>query len=334
MLNLALSGKERGGMATIMVLAFMVLAVPFSIAAVQTAGQFNRSTVVYDDRIERMFCNGAGVEHAIFRLVHEPGFADSLTVTNPSASYSITQCNINVSVTVIRKSASASGTGGESIGTVDYTVQAGHEIEVHLTVDDDSQDDMWFAYDTVGEPSWVDLPSPANGDMKLYLHNIPTPPTGDTAAQHPLPTDATAPAATTLYNYDFDRDAFPGLLLAKSDEGTEETDPTKYQEWQTAPLASPFHIDGEINSNWWLGMKDFSDDKTGVVSLCIRDKDGSSYTDIACAESSLSSWTPGEFSTLFVTDVFDVEATSGQGVTHARVELFGGQVIVHSWDVQ
>ena len=333
-LNLCLPRGERGGVAIIMLLAFMVVAVPLSVSAAQAAGQFNRSSRVFDDRLESVFCNGAGVEHAIFRLAHEPGFAASLTVANPSTSYSITQCNITITVTIGRKTTSSSESGGESIGVVDYIVQAGHEIEVHLTVDDTSDDDMWFAYDTDAEPSWVNLPSPTNGDMKLFMHSNPTPPNADTASQHPLPIDTTTPTAVALYNYDNDRDAFAGLLLAKTNQGTSETDPTKYQEWRTSPLASGFHIDGEIKSNWWLGMKDFSTDKTGVFNLCVRDKDGSNYTEIACAEVTLSSWEEGEFSTLFVTDIYNIEATSPEGTTRARVTLENGQVIVQSWDVQ
>jgi hypothetical protein len=207
-------------------------------------------------------------------------------------------------------------------------------IEIHLTVDDTSEDDMWFAYDSAVEPSWVGLPSPTHGDMRLYMHNNPTPPTGATVSQHPLSADSVAPTASTLYNYDLERDAFPGLLLAKTSLGVAETDMTKYQEWQSAPLASQFHIDGDVLANWWLGMKDFSTDKTGVLNICVRDKDGSSDSEIACAETNLTTWGEGEFSTLFVTNIFDIEATSPRGTTRARVELFNGEVIVHSWDVQ
>ena len=42
---------------------------------------------------------------------------------------------------------------------------------------------------------------------------------------------ASAPTAATLPNYDAGRSAFPGLLLAKSDDLVGETDPTKYQQW-------------------------------------------------------------------------------------------------------
>ena len=51
----------------------------------------------------------------------------------------------------------------------------------------------------------------------LHLHNNPTPPTGDTTMQHPLPMDADTPTATTLFNYDTDHDAFAGGPSKRAD---------------------------------------------------------------------------------------------------------------------
>ncbi|MDQ3958077.1 MAG: hypothetical protein M3273_07120, partial [Actinomycetota bacterium] len=49
----------------------------------------------------------------------------------------------------------------------------------------------------------VSQPAQAAG-LRLYLHNYPTPPTGDTAGTRSLPMDGTAPTATTLYEYNVD----------------------------------------------------------------------------------------------------------------------------------
>ncbi len=57
-------------------------------------------------------------------------------------------------------------------------------------------------------------PSTASSLTEYFMHNNPTPPTGDTSSQVSLPLNTTSPIAT-LYNYDQDRDAFAGLLIAK-----------------------------------------------------------------------------------------------------------------------
>ena len=66
-------------------------------------------------------------------------------------------------------------------------------------------------------------------DLKLgplYLHNNPTPPTGNTRMQHPLPMDANAPTATTLFNYDRDRDSRAGRLIQKAGRRRRRTAPS------------------------------------------------------------------------------------------------------------
>ena len=82
---------------------------------------------------------------------------------------------------------------GTGVDGVDYTVSAGHQIEIKVLVDEASDNDMLVAYDTVDEPSWVMLPSPEHGDRTYRLHNNPTPPVGDTLSQNPLSTDQVMP---------------------------------------------------------------------------------------------------------------------------------------------
>ena len=56
---------ERGGVAMAMLLSFFGLAVPIAIASVVTSGQFARGSLVFNDRLDRLHCNGAGTQHAI-----------------------------------------------------------------------------------------------------------------------------------------------------------------------------------------------------------------------------------------------------------------------------
>ena len=83
-------------------------------------------------------------------------------------------------------------------------------------------------------------------DFQYYfLHNSPSPPVAGTTSQTDLPLDLTEPTATTLYNYDTNRDLVDGLRLVRSSQAA-ETDNTKHQDWVSAPLASSLTIDGRI----------------------------------------------------------------------------------------
>ena len=158
---------QRGGVAMAMLLSFFGLAVPIAVASVVTAGQFARGSLVFNDRLDRMHCNGAGMQHAIWRIKHEAGFVDSLTEDVPY-NYSLDQCGMTLQLIVTGRPTS---TTGVKFGAVDYTVPAGHQIEIKITVETTSDDDVWIAYDTVDQPSWVKLPSPEHGDKVLKLHN-------------------------------------------------------------------------------------------------------------------------------------------------------------------
>ena len=45
-----------------------------------------------------------------------------------------------------------------TIPGLNYTVSAGNSLEVKLIVTDNSEKDMWFAYDTVSYAAKVDVP--------------------------------------------------------------------------------------------------------------------------------------------------------------------------------
>ena len=70
--NLALG--ERGGVAILMLVAFMVLAVPLSISAVQTSGSLSRSSQVHNER-------RAGIASASAPVLRTPSTTWSQTST-------------------------------------------------------------------------------------------------------------------------------------------------------------------------------------------------------------------------------------------------------------
>jgi hypothetical protein len=125
-----------------------------------------------------------------------------------------------------------------------------------------------------------------------YLHNIPTPPTGNTNRQANLPLDASAPTATTLYNYDANGDAFPGRLVDKGGAGAGESDLVKYQNWRSQPLSQPLVIAGTVNLELWSAIKDFGQGKAGSVMVFLRDFNPatSTYTEISNATLTVSNW--------------------------------------------
>jgi hypothetical protein len=92
--------------------------------------------------------------------------------------------------------------------------------------------------------------------------------------------DAVLPTASVLYNYDTDRDASPGLVIAKGGSGPNESDPTKYQAWRTPAFSVATVVQGTVSVKLWSGTKDFDPAKGGVVSVYLRDCDGSSCVEL------------------------------------------------------
>ena len=128
----------------------------------------------------------------------------------------------------------------------------------------------------------------------LFWYNDPTPPVADTASHAVLTADTTEPIATTLFNYDTDRDACAGLVLGKTSAGLAETDTAKFQRWTTASLTTNLLISGDVTVDFWAAMKDFADGKAGEVTIFLRDLDESgSYTEISSGTVSDSNWQGG-----------------------------------------
>ena len=74
---------QRGGVAIIMLLGFIVLAVPLATAALGTAAQLSRNSGVYDRRLTGQYNAASGVEVAIHDALYDPDFDDDLSPSDP-----------------------------------------------------------------------------------------------------------------------------------------------------------------------------------------------------------------------------------------------------------
>jgi hypothetical protein len=110
--------------------------------------------------------------------------------------------------------------------------------------------------------------------------------------------DATLPVAPMLFNYDMDRDGFPGLVIAKGGSGPDEGDDARHQHWFTGPFAAAATIQGDAMVKLWSAMKDFNPDKVGSVTVYLRDCEGWDCVELGSATISRANWQSGSSWTL------------------------------------
>ncbi len=58
----------------IMLVAFMAMAVPLTVSAIQTAAQFSRSSRVYDDRLTALYSASSGIEVALWEMLSDSSY--------------------------------------------------------------------------------------------------------------------------------------------------------------------------------------------------------------------------------------------------------------------
>lgn len=126
-----------------------------------------------------------------------------------------------------------------------------------------------------------------------YLHNNPSPPTGDTNSQANLPFDLTSGSATTLYDYDENRDSAAGLLLERSNNGLSETDTRAFQAWRSDGVACALTISGTATFTFFSATEDFENSRQGSVVAYLRHYDGSSFTTIGQSTLTVGNWQGG-----------------------------------------
>ena len=76
--------EQRGGVALIMLIGFMGLAVPVTVASLETSTTLSGASRVYDDRLRGAFSAAAGVEVAIHNILNHPTFDDDLSAASPT----------------------------------------------------------------------------------------------------------------------------------------------------------------------------------------------------------------------------------------------------------
>jgi hypothetical protein len=114
-------------------------------------------------------------------------------------------------------------------------------------------------------------PAQAAG-LRLYLHNYPTPPSGDTNGTRALPMDTAAPTATTLYDYNVD--VFSGrsgrYVHRGSANGPGEADLRYMINW-VFQVPQDMVLDGSATGGIWVTHKDGCV-HTGSFRLWLRTK--------------------------------------------------------------
>ena len=129
-----------------------------------------------------------------------------------------------------------------------------------------------------------------------YLHNNPTPPTGNTVAQANLSMNTTAPTATTLFNYDTNHDSAAGRLIQRGGSGAGETTLARYQNWR-GPTAGVLgqNINGTVTVEFWSAMPSFAQGTAGQVRIFLRDNDSVTGINLEIANTTITAvdWQAG-----------------------------------------
>ena len=84
-----------------------------------------------------------------------------------------------------------------------------------------------------------------------YLHNNPTPPTGNTAAQFNMALNATSPTAATLYNYDTNCEFRAGRSIRRNTGLVTETGACRYATWRSTALGADRTLNGTATLTVW-----------------------------------------------------------------------------------
>jgi hypothetical protein len=122
------------------------------------------------------------------------------------------------------------------------------------------------------------------GSWAYYLHNNPTPPTANTAAQYNLTMTAAVPTATTLYNYDTNNANRPGRGITRNNPPSAGLlTAFRYVNWQTPVLAATLTLTGNVTVDVWSATNTAAANRTGSLIAYLRDYNpaAGTYTEIA-----------------------------------------------------
>ncbi len=93
--------QHQDGATMVIVLAFMLVAVPLTTASLALASTLSIDSRVKTASLKSTYATIGGVEDAQYRLVYEAGYADSLPLGQPT-NYTINLNGIDVTVTVVK----------------------------------------------------------------------------------------------------------------------------------------------------------------------------------------------------------------------------------------
>ncbi|MFN8506987.1 MAG: hypothetical protein U0547_05400 [Dehalococcoidia bacterium] len=134
---------------------------------------------------------------------------------------------------------------------------------------------QWWYVVRAYRQNWMSADSTAAGAVVGtaigFLHNNPSPATAGTASQAVLPIDLNAPTASTLYNYDTNRDTSAGLTLVRSSAGIAETDARRMQVWRLAPIGVPMTFSGAAQVVLYSAVEGFAQGVEGSITVAVRD---------------------------------------------------------------
>ncbi|MDO8750698.1 MAG: hypothetical protein Q7K03_06100 [Dehalococcoidia bacterium] len=134
--------RQEAGAVLLLVLAFIGLAVPLTIGAIQVAGELNVLSRVYDKLLRSRYAASAGAELAFWTVINDPSFDDGLTPLDPCTEFVIEVGGAPVTVRVCRWFTTVSVQGQGIIITKSVnptTAQAGQSTTFTYTLTLDNQ---------------------------------------------------------------------------------------------------------------------------------------------------------------------------------------------------
>lgn len=320
-LNRLITGEEGQALPAVLILLVLGGLTIAPLMAHMNTGL--NATRTHEEKAVEQYSGDSAIEHASWRLLYDSEFVGLMTPQNPSTQYSININGMDVPITVTR----LSGLGGDTLTLyVDHTIPEGHLLEFRVTVL--SGGFCHFAYDTDTYSSELSIPT-ASEAITYYLHNYPTPPTTDTAAQEDLPMDESQPTATTLYNYD-QWDSTPGRRVKKSDGGPEGLGLEEYQNWQSASYTSDTYLKGTVVVSLWVTLTGQSYGTDGSFRVFLRDynlnpedPDYLTYTEIASVDYDIAKeqWIKDGWTPTAAEGKYKIEASAGDTQIEATVAL-------------
>jgi hypothetical protein len=127
----------------------------------------------------------------------------------------------------------------------------------------------------------------ASSYWTYYLHNNPTPPTGNTTAQANLTATTTAYTQPTLYNYDTNCDNRTGRLLTRlNPPAPGNTTNCRYVNWRLPVQTAALALSGSVTADVWSATQTNRANRTGSIIAYLRDYNpagAGSYVEIANA---------------------------------------------------